>query len=143
MGDGDPDVNPFVTAALPNLTGLLGKGWYLRQNGRLSVPRASLAPADAVLGVPGRPQSATGQAIILTGRNAAWLVGEHYGPKPNAAVAQIIKQGTLFHDTVKAGKTAALITPYPQGYFDGGPGGTLAERGQKDKISGKPGDKKD
>ncbi|MFQ5419607.1 MAG: hypothetical protein ACE5EY_04515 [Anaerolineae bacterium] len=118
MGGDDPAVNPFVTANLPHLTGLLGENWFLNSNGRLTTPRASLIPTDANLGLPGRPQSATGQAAILTGRNVSQLVGEHYGPKPNTAVADVIRQGTLFHDVAAAGGRAALITPYPQGYFD-------------------------
>jgi 2,3-bisphosphoglycerate-independent phosphoglycerate mutase len=118
LGEPDPAVNPFVSARMPSLAALLGEGWYLRQRGRITTERASLVPADATLGVPGRPQSATGQATILTGRNVPQLVGEHYGPKPNAAVAEIVRQGTLFQEVVAAGGTAALITPYPQGYFD-------------------------
>ena len=118
LGDDDPEVNPFVTANLPNLTDLLGDGWYLQGNGRIHTPRASLIPTDAALGVPGRPQSATGQAAILTGKNAPQLIGEHYGPKPNTAVADIIRQGTLFSEITAAGEDAALLTPYPQGYFD-------------------------
>ncbi len=117
MGGDDPAANPFVTAALPYLTGLFGENWFF-PNGRLTTPRASLIPTDANLGLPGRPQSATGQAAILTGRNAPQLVGEHYGPKPNPAVAAVIRQGTLFHDVVAIGGRAALITPYPQPYFD-------------------------
>jgi hypothetical protein len=119
MGDDDPEVNPFVTAALPYLTQLLGDNWYLRENGRLTNSRASLIPTDANLGLPGKPQSATGQATILTGRNVPQLTGEHYGPKPNPAVTAIIQQGTLFSEVVAAGGQAALITPYPQRYFDG------------------------
>jgi hypothetical protein len=119
MGDDDPDVNPFVTAVLPNLTSLLGNGWYLQGNGRLTTSRASLIPTDANLDMPLKPQSATGQATILTGRNVPQLVGEHYGPKPNPAVAEVIKQGTLFSEIVAAGGEAALITPYPQRFFDG------------------------
>ncbi|MEW5988772.1 MAG: alkaline phosphatase family protein [Chloroflexota bacterium] len=118
LGGADPAVNPFVTARLPHLTGLLGEGWYAQGRGRISAQRASLVPTDANLGVPGRPQSATGQATILTGRNVPQLIGEHYGPKPNPAVAAIIWQGTLFQEVVAAGGTAALLTPYPQGYFD-------------------------
>jgi hypothetical protein len=119
MGDDDPEVNPFVTAALPHLTHLLGDDWYLKGNGRRTTTRASLIPTDANLGMPLKPQSATGQATILTGRNVPQLVGEHYGPKPNRAVAEIIQQGTLFSEIVAAGGQAALITPYPQRFFDG------------------------
>ncbi len=118
LGNSDPAVNPFVTAVLPNLTGLLGEDWYLEGNGRITTNRASFIPTDANLGMPGRPQSATGQAAILTGRNVPQLVGEHYGPKPNTAVANIIREGALFHDVAAAGGQAALITPYPQPYFD-------------------------
>jgi hypothetical protein len=119
LGPADPAVNPFVTARTPQLTSLLGPQWYLSGRGPITTGRASLVPTDATLGVPGRPQSATGQATILTGRNVPQLVGEHYGPKPNPAVAEIIGQNNLFREVVGAGGTAALLTPYPQGYFDG------------------------
>jgi hypothetical protein len=122
LGDGDPDRNPFVRAALPHLTSLLGEGWYRRpedgQPPRITTGRATLVVTDARLGVAGRPQSATGQATILTGRNVPQIVGEHYGPKPNPAVSEVIRQGNLFQEVVAAGGRAALITPYPQGYFD-------------------------
>lgn len=118
LGGTDPEVNPFVTAEMPYLTRLLGENWYLQGNGRVSTDRATLVPTDANLDVPSRPQSATGQAALLTGRNIPKLVGEHYGPKPNRAVAELIRQGTLFHEVIVAGGRAALITPYPQRYFD-------------------------
>ncbi len=123
MGEASPENNPFMQARLPHLTGLLGEGWYLRPvesgAGRITTIRASLAPTDPNLGLPGRPQSATGQATILTGRNVPLLVGEHYGPKPNQAVADIVREGNLFKEVMADGGRAALITPYPQGYFDG------------------------
>jgi hypothetical protein len=119
LGGADPVINPFVSARLPHLTGLLGEGWYLTGQAPILGERASLARTDATLGMPGRPQSATGQATILTGQNVPRLIGEHYGPKPNAAVAAAIHQGTLFHQVLRAGGSAALLTPYPQRYFDG------------------------
>lgn len=122
LGVDDPEVNPFIEANLPNLTGLLGEGWYLRPDcggpGRITTDRVSLVPTDPNLNMPGRPQSATGQATILTGRNVPQIVGEHYGPKPNPDVAAVVKESNLFRDVIEAGGSAALITPYPQGYFD-------------------------
>jgi hypothetical protein len=124
LGPADPDTNPFMRARLPNLDDLLGQGWFLRPEGwqsgagRRTRDRASLAPTDPNLGLAGRPQSATGQAVILTGRNVPRIVGQHYGPKPNRAVAREIERGNLFQEVVAAGGTAALLTPYPQGYFD-------------------------
>ena len=124
LGPADPETNPFVKARMPALTGLLGESWYGRPanwemgRGRRTSKRASLVPTDPNLGLPGRPQSATGQATILTGRNVAQIVGEHYGPKPNRAVAEVVRQGNLFQEVLAAGGSAALLTPYPQGYFD-------------------------
>ncbi|MGH2537154.1 MAG: hypothetical protein ACRDHL_07150 [Candidatus Promineifilaceae bacterium] len=122
MGAADPEANPFAQAELRHLDGLFGRGWHLSPAaggpGRIETARASLVATDANLEVAGRPQSATGQATILTGRNAPRLLGQHYGPKPNPALAEIIRQGTLFHEVVAAGGRAALIAPYPQRYFD-------------------------
>jgi hypothetical protein len=118
IGENNPAINPFVNANLPHLTNLLGNGWYLQANGRRHGKRATLVPTDANLGVTGRPQSATGQATILTGRNVSGLVGEHYGPKPNEAVRQVVAQGSLFSEVVASGGKAGLLTPYPPGFFD-------------------------
>lgn len=118
LGDGSPARNPLAAAVMPNLTALLGEAWYVSGRGRISTPRATLVPTDANLGVDGRPQSATGQAAILTGRNVPAIIGEHYGPKPNAAVGDVIRAGTLFHQVAAAGGRSALITPYPDRYFE-------------------------
>lgn len=123
LGGPDPETNPFLHASLPNLGDLLGDSWYQRpeipgQEGRIVTRRASLVPTDAIMNIPGRPQSATGQATILTGKNVPLLVGEHYGPKPNQSVAKVIQDGNLFQEVIAAGGSAALITPYPQGYFN-------------------------
>ena len=119
MGSDNPEVNPFVSANMPNIANLLGvEDWYAAGSGRLRSDWATLVPTDATLSVSGRPQSATGQATILSGRNVPLLVGKHYGPKPNDAVADVIYQGTLFSEIAEKGGSAALITPYPQGYFD-------------------------
>ena len=34
LGDGDPGINPFVQAHMPQLTSLLGPAWYLRPEKR-------------------------------------------------------------------------------------------------------------
>ncbi len=117
LGEADPQRNPFVTAVLPHLTALFGPEWYLAGRPAIITDQASLVPTDANLGLPGRPQSATGQAAILTGRNVPRLVGEHYGPKPNTAVADVIRAGSLFQEVIATGGRAGLITPYPPGYF--------------------------
>ena len=118
LGADNPEINPFLRADLTAMTERLGPRWYLRDNGPIFREDLSLIPTDANMGMPGRPQSATGQATILTGRNIPAAVGEHYGPKPNPAVRAQVAQGSIFSEIVAEGGEAALITPYPQGYFD-------------------------
>jgi predicted AlkP superfamily pyrophosphatase or phosphodiesterase len=69
--------------------------------------------------VAGLPQSATGQAVLLTGRNVPALLGYHYGPKPNQEVAEIVSNGNLFALAQAAGKSVDFLNAYPPGYFEG------------------------
>ena len=118
LGEADPRCNPFVQAQLPALDGLLGRGWYLGSRGRIGGPLASLAPTDACLGVPGRPQSATGQASLMTGRNVAAEIGAHYGPKPTRQIATMLGSGNLFARVEETTGRAALLNPYPPRFFE-------------------------
>jgi hypothetical protein len=119
LGNDAPSVNPFAAAQMPTLTGLTnGKRW-LRGIGRQESERAVFVPTDARLGVPGRPQSATGQAAILTGRNVPQLIGEHYGPKPNPAIRAILAENNFFKQVVAQGKKAALLEAYPPRFHQG------------------------
>jgi 2,3-bisphosphoglycerate-independent phosphoglycerate mutase len=119
LGANDPEINPFARATMPALERLLGGRKLLAGAAPLSSERASLLALDASLGVEGLPQSATGQAVLLTGLNIPALIGEHYGPKPNPAVARYVQAGTLFSRLKKGGKSAALLNAYPPRYFDG------------------------
>jgi len=118
LGEDDPAVNPFAAAHLPTLTALAGGQRWLRGAVRHDNGRACFVPTDARLGVPGRPQSATGQAAMLTGRNVPAEIGEHYGPRPNPAVRAIIDEDNLFRRVVAAGRSAALLDAYPPRFHD-------------------------
>jgi 2,3-bisphosphoglycerate-independent phosphoglycerate mutase len=119
LGADDPERNPLATASLPVLRGLLGGARPLAGLPRRNGERALFIPTDAGLGVPGPPQSATGQAAILTGRNVPRELGKHWGPKPNAEVAALLHQGTVFSRLTQRGLRAGLLNAYPQRYFDG------------------------
>lgn len=56
----------------------------------------ALVRTDATLGVPGRPQSASGQTTILTGINAPAALGYHKQGFPNEALRQIINEHSIF-----------------------------------------------
>lgn len=118
LGAPDPATNPFVTAEIPNLMRLLNGRRPLADTPRTENDRAVFIPTDASLGVPGLPQSATGQATLLTGLNVPQLIGGHWGPKPNIAVAEIIQKESVFLKLKERGLNAALLNAYPQRYFD-------------------------
>ncbi|MCS6844332.1 MAG: hypothetical protein NZ528_08430 [Caldilineales bacterium] len=99
------------------LSGLLGGARLLASTGRVQTPMASLVPTDAGLGVPGRPQSATGQAALLTGLNAPQLVGGHYGPRPHAPLRELLRQ-TIFSRALALGFRVTLVNAYPQAHLD-------------------------
>jgi 2,3-bisphosphoglycerate-independent phosphoglycerate mutase len=137
FGADDPASNPFAAADLPNLQALLGGRRLVRlrrekhpsrgssysadaEHGTsiIETERATLLALDASLGVDGLPQSATGQAALLTGVNVSKLIGEHYGPKPTKEIAALIKQDNLFIQLLQRGYQSALLNAYPQRYFD-------------------------
>lgn len=119
LGENDPEINPFVRAQTPTLNQLIGGQPLTRHAAPFDGEYATLLAVDAGVGVKGLPQSATGQAILLTGINIPAEIGYHYGPKPNPEVAQYLNGSTIFSKTVKAGKKAALLNAYPPRYFGG------------------------
>lgn len=126
LGRDDPQVNPFVRARLPNLDHLL-EGRKIVANGyrnntemgsrELHTSRLSMLPLDARLGINGVPQSASGQASLLTGKNIPVMLGVHDGPKPSVKIKQILKQGTIFSSLKDQNHATALINAYPERYF--------------------------
>jgi hypothetical protein len=118
LGTDDPAINPLAAAYTPTLWALAGGNKWLRDTPRIRSERAWFIPTDARLGVPGRPQSGSNQAAILTGRNVPAEIGEHYGPKPNAAIREILAQPeNLFARVLALGKSAALLDAYPPRLF--------------------------
>jgi hypothetical protein len=119
LGDNDPEKNPFARAKMPYLQSQLGGRTLIGESAPFVGDRATLLSVDPNLGVGGLPQSATGQAVLLTGINIPSELGYHYGPKPNPEVAQYLDGKTIFSKTVKAGKKTALLSAYPPRYFAG------------------------
>jgi hypothetical protein len=117
LGPGDPATNPLAAAPLPHLSRLLEGARLVAGIAPLHTQRASVVALDACLGVPGMPQSASGQAALLTGLNVPALIGLHYGPWPNQAIVNLLNNGNLFRAARRAGKTASLIGAYPPSYF--------------------------
>jgi hypothetical protein len=119
LGPDDPVTNPLAAAEMPALQALLGGNKLVRETAPYVGPLATLLALDATLGVDGLPQSATGQAALVTGRNVPAEIGSHFGPKPNAAVSRILRDDNLFKTLRNTGRTGALINAYPPRYFEG------------------------
>jgi hypothetical protein len=118
LGTNDPSVNPLSVAAMPHLQRLLDGRRLLADAAPFEGEQATLLAVDACLGIDGSPQSATGQGSILTGRSLPAAIGTHYGPKPNKAIAGIVREWNLFSEVLRRGGTAALLNAYPPRYFD-------------------------
>ncbi|MBV6402001.1 MAG: 2,3-bisphosphoglycerate-independent phosphoglycerate mutase [Anaerolineales bacterium] len=119
LGEDNPETNPLARAKMPNLNALLGGRSLVKDSAPFDGEYASLIAIDAGVGVDGLPQSATGQAMLLTGKNISAELGYHYGPKPNPEVAAYLDGETLFSKCVAAGKRTALLNAYPPRYFQG------------------------
>jgi 2,3-bisphosphoglycerate-independent phosphoglycerate mutase len=96
MGSDDPTINPLRNPRFPNLGKLLG----------------SATPIDACLGVDGNPQSATGQASLLCGVNAAKAMGRHIEGFPPPALKTLVEQENIFSKLRKLGKQPTFANSY-------------------------------
>jgi 2,3-bisphosphoglycerate-independent phosphoglycerate mutase len=74
-------------------------------------------PIDATLGIEGLPQSGTGQTTLLTGVNAAKVMGRHYGPWPGPSLKPLLEQ-SLPVQLARAGLTVQLANHYPKRYLE-------------------------
>ena len=118
LGTGDPTRNPFAACEMPALEALLGGRKLVLETAPHVGDKATLLAIDPNLGAPGTPQSASGQAALLTGRNVPLEIGEHYGPKPNPPIQQILREGNIFSTVTQLGGKAALLSAYPPQYFE-------------------------
>ncbi len=118
VGSDEPAVNPLVAADLPTVRHLLDGHPPTLSTGRFATAHAHFIPTDAHMGIPGRPQSATGQTAILTGINAPARLGEHYGPRPDQRVRDILDEASIFAQLKTQHQSGYFCNAYPEGYFN-------------------------
>jgi 2,3-bisphosphoglycerate-independent phosphoglycerate mutase len=109
-GARDPDRNPLAREEFLLSRFQDGSGAPLPAGARAVL-------ADATLGVPGRPQSATGQTAILTGENAPRLLGRHLLGFPNATLRALLRERSLFLALSRSGRRAVFANAYPVAYL--------------------------
>jgi hypothetical protein len=113
----DGPTNPVARARLPNLERLAGHQRLVDDGQALPREvRQGLAPLDARLGVAGSPQSATGQAALLTGVNAPQLLGRHLGPYPGPALQPLLRH-SLLAAVLANGSPVAFANAFPDRYL--------------------------
>lgn len=117
LGVDDPAVNPLARpGAMPNLERWIGKPCTAS-----AFPWANAwgggAAVDAVLGVPGLPQSATGQVTLLTGVNAQSVLGRHQNGFPGRRLRAILEEKGIFKQLAVQGLTGTFANAFTAEYF--------------------------
>ena len=117
LGDDDASINPFAAAALPTLHSLLDGKRVVASTAPHHGSNASLVALDATLGLPGLPQSGTGQTTLFTGNNAAQIFGRHFGPWVPTALRDMLAKENVLTRTANAGGSVAFANAYPEEVF--------------------------
>jgi hypothetical protein len=118
IGRKDVDQNPFFAGELESLRDLLGGKVPHLNDPHYTSPRTSLVPISANLGVPGLPQSGTGQTSLLTGTNAPRFIGKHFGPYPYSSLKPILREENVFHRLHIIGKSVFYANAFPRQFFE-------------------------
>jgi hypothetical protein len=114
VGIGIPDAsrNPYAKAG----SRFFPQGLALGE--RVALPGGGqLKAIDACLGVPGVPQSATGQSALFTGVNTPAMLGYHLFAFPNRPLRSVLARQNLLKDAKAGGRRAAFLNAYP-GYSE-------------------------
>ena len=88
--------NPVCPEVCPTLCALMEKAPHL----------------DACLGIPGLPQSATGQATLYTGVNAAQVMGRHKEGFPGPTLCKLLQEDNLFIEARRRGLRVCFADAY-------------------------------
>ena len=117
IGRRSPAGNPLFRANLPALRSLLDGELPSTRRSRIASVHAAVVPLDATLGVPGLPQSGTGQAALFTGVNAARLIGKHFGPYPYSTLRPVIAEQNIFRRLADLGARPCFANAFPERFF--------------------------
>jgi 2,3-bisphosphoglycerate-independent phosphoglycerate mutase len=118
--------NPVAQAPMATVRRLLGGSLTSDTVLRLGLagaegasPRSvELRALDATLGVRGLPQSATGQATLFTGVNAAALLGRHVPALPGPRLRALLAEQSLLLRLRRAGRRVTFANAFTAGYAE-------------------------
>ncbi|MFC2171451.1 hypothetical protein ACFLU6_02335 [Acidobacteriota bacterium] len=113
VGLSDPAVNPCASEGVRFLNN------FTDRDRSEPVPFGGLFMAiDAAMGVPGLPQSATGQTALLTGLNAPKLAGRHKEGFPNKVLRKALLEHSILKVLAERGLKPRFINAYRPRFFD-------------------------
>jgi len=113
LGTSNPDINPCVQNDLLHLACYLDNNAFIKSD-----TESELIAVDATLGIPGLPQSATGQVAVLTGQNASRILGRHLFGFPNQPLRDILKTHTILKTVKENGGTCDFLNAFRDPFFD-------------------------
>ncbi len=118
MGLGNQsEENPFFTQTYESFE-ILSGGNFFKDAESINKSDHLFKPIDANLEVDGLPQSGTGQTTLFTGENASKLIGKHFGPYPHSGIKHLLREESVFHDVLDAGKKPYFMNAYPPIFFE-------------------------
>jgi len=117
LGKNEPN-NPLAHTDTPGLADILDGKRLTEDSAGHCGSRASLMGLDATLGVPGLPQSATGQASIFTGVNAPALLGSHLNGFPEQRLRRLLSSKGIFRQLKSKGFKVAFANAYRPPFFE-------------------------
>jgi len=112
VGSDDPDRNVLATGEFPTLR--------LTESQR---PDSGAGPPelarglDPSMGVPGLPQSATGQTSILTGVNAPGHMGMHISGFPGPGLKALLFEHSILKRVRESGRDATFLNAFRPSFF--------------------------
>jgi len=113
VGSDDPAVNVVASGDYPTLALTATR----RPSSRSGSTPVLAHGVDAALGVPGLPQSATGQTSILTGVNAPAVMGRHVSGFPGPTLRAILAEHSILKRIREAGRSASFLNAYGTSFF--------------------------
>lgn len=103
IGSKDVEINPIYAAPTKVLARLMDEARFT---------------ADAAMGVPGLPQSATGQTAIFTGVNASAVLNRHLSGQPTITLKKLIHKVNMFGELKKMGLSVTTANVYRDEYLN-------------------------
>lgn len=112
IGKNDPESNPFSKFPTPFFPAFT-------DSEKIKLPEDGLLiSTDPTMGMPGIPQSATGQTALLTGVASAQIIGRHHPGFPTATLRKLLLEESIFLQLEKSGKKATFANAFTPEYFE-------------------------